>query len=266
MSGWYYAERGAQLGPVPPEDLHAKISSREIDSQTLVWRAGMTSWQEVEKVDELRSLLPASPHPPPLPISAAPTPAAASPPLLPAALPSSRTPDPASSGKPLAKRALKEISLWAFGSWLWDYLKVKFGFDQPATTTRMVVIAITVSSLMSSTIVYFIITSRKSPASHQAVPGPEKPRGTGQILIDANPWGTIQEIRGEDGRKVSLNPERTTPYLMALPAGKYQAKVEAMGGGAAKQCDLQVQPDHLAKCWLNLAPVDAKSYFRTIGW
>jgi hypothetical protein len=95
---------------------------------------------------------------------------------------------------------------------------------------------------------------------------PPVPPAAGQVRIDANPWGEVEWIRGSDGREVNLGGGRTTPFLTSLPAGDYEVQVSFPHTHASKRCGLQVRPDHLATCWLDLAPVDAGAYFKRIGW
>jgi hypothetical protein len=47
---WFYAENGQQAGPVSEADLDNLQRSGRIAGSTLVWRAGMTDWQPLEKV------------------------------------------------------------------------------------------------------------------------------------------------------------------------------------------------------------------------
>lgn len=41
---WYYAEKGAQKGPVPEAELRRLAATRAIDRETMVWTAGMDGW------------------------------------------------------------------------------------------------------------------------------------------------------------------------------------------------------------------------------
>ncbi len=54
--------------------------------------------------------------------------------------------------------------------------------------------------------------------------------------------------------------------MITLPVGSYQAQVDYPHAQASKRCDFRVEPDLVAKCWLDLAPVSAESYFQKIGW
>jgi len=64
-SSYFAAINGAQAGPFSMIDLQNRIQAGQINRQTLVWKAGMASWQAAEQVGELASLFAAVP--PPLP-------------------------------------------------------------------------------------------------------------------------------------------------------------------------------------------------------
>jgi len=59
---WYYADGGRQLGPVDDTAFQGLVTTGVIPPETLVWQAGMPSWQAYQT---LRG--PAPPPPPPAP-------------------------------------------------------------------------------------------------------------------------------------------------------------------------------------------------------
>lgn len=65
MASWFYVKEGERVGPLGREELDARIAEGEVGGETLVWRAGMSSWARASELGEL-GLLPATP-PPPLP-------------------------------------------------------------------------------------------------------------------------------------------------------------------------------------------------------
>ncbi|MGD7654475.1 MAG: GYF domain-containing protein [Verrucomicrobiales bacterium] len=50
---WYYSKDKTQLGPVPEDELKAKIASGEVTGEDMVWREGMPDWRRVAAVSEL---------------------------------------------------------------------------------------------------------------------------------------------------------------------------------------------------------------------
>lgn len=260
---WYYAHEGARKGPVSREDLELALRRGELGRGSLVWREGMSQWQSLESVEELQSLLesvpPATPPmPPPLPSQAPPPLADVESQAASGADRASRGGEgPQSTRHPRSGRVKKTMveeltksSRWLvnkIANALWDRL-----FSQPAT------ILVVISSLGAGAA--YVVWLRPSTTEVQEA------RLTGQIRIDANPWGQVDWIHGPDGTRVALPEGRTTPFTMSLPAGTYQVQVTYPNASASQRCDLQVQPERLATCWLDLAPVDAKSYFGKIGW
>lgn len=78
---WYALRRGEQLGPMPREELAARVAAAELGPRTYVWREGMEDWQRLERVSELADLLGApAPAEPPAPPVEPPAPEAAVPP------------------------------------------------------------------------------------------------------------------------------------------------------------------------------------------
>lgn len=55
---WHYTKMGLKQGPVPENELRAKIRRGEIGDTTLVWRDGMAEWLPLSQVDELKANAP----------------------------------------------------------------------------------------------------------------------------------------------------------------------------------------------------------------
>lgn len=47
---WYYADSGRQVGPVTERDVERLVKEGKITANTLVWKQGMTDWQQYGKV------------------------------------------------------------------------------------------------------------------------------------------------------------------------------------------------------------------------
>jgi membrane protease subunit (stomatin/prohibitin family) len=62
IPGWHVAEQGRSVGPLDFAALAAEIAAGRVSRETLVWRAGMASWEAASKVDALQTLFP-----PPIP-------------------------------------------------------------------------------------------------------------------------------------------------------------------------------------------------------
>ena len=57
--GWYYAKGDDQLGPISEIELKTLADSGELASTDMVWREGMSAWQQAGK---LRSIFPNDDH------------------------------------------------------------------------------------------------------------------------------------------------------------------------------------------------------------
>jgi hypothetical protein len=50
---WYYSKNASQLGPVPLEELCAKIASGEVTGADMAWTEGMPDWRPISSIPEL---------------------------------------------------------------------------------------------------------------------------------------------------------------------------------------------------------------------
>jgi GYF domain 2 len=257
---WYYAYDGARKGPVSREDLRQALIQGEIERHSLVWCEGMPQWQALESLEELQSLVeqvppPLPPEPPPLPSEPPQQPSAPF-----AAAPSDAVgPGERSDGEDQRPRAGRQRNGKAkkLGAGLVGWLAEVLG-----DALKQWLLGRPVTSLLAvSVLVVVVVYAVKNPP-----PKPELPQVSGRVLIDANPWGQVEWIHGPRGVDVDLPAGRTTPLVMSLPVGSYQARVDYPHARASERCEFQVQPDELVTCRLVLAPVDAKSYFQKIGW
>ena len=64
-TNWYYEQNGVKKGPIPKDELTKLIIDKSIDSNTLIWREGMSNWLKANETGEFSS----GDGPPPLPIS-----------------------------------------------------------------------------------------------------------------------------------------------------------------------------------------------------
>ncbi len=62
---WFYAERGAQQGPLSEEELRRRFLRGDLPGETLVWSEGMAAWASALRVAALTQTPP--PPPPPVP-------------------------------------------------------------------------------------------------------------------------------------------------------------------------------------------------------
>lgn len=54
MTEWFYSKKELQQGPVPEDELLARIRSGNIEGTDLVWKEGMADWKPVSQIPELK--------------------------------------------------------------------------------------------------------------------------------------------------------------------------------------------------------------------
>ena len=62
-SGWYYVENDARIGPVERSELERLISQGSITAQTMVWREGMSGWEEAARLPKFQNRIHRQPGP-----------------------------------------------------------------------------------------------------------------------------------------------------------------------------------------------------------
>jgi len=53
---WYYSAEGAAVGPHSADDIENLFITRQITSDTLVWRKGLAEWTPLADTDEFAHL------------------------------------------------------------------------------------------------------------------------------------------------------------------------------------------------------------------
>jgi len=56
MADWFYGKDNTQHGPVSDLEIRNLISSGEIQTETIIWREGMTEWLPLKNVQEFQAL------------------------------------------------------------------------------------------------------------------------------------------------------------------------------------------------------------------
>jgi hypothetical protein len=77
---WYYAQNNQQMGPIPEEEMKAKLRGGILVGSTLAWKEGMSDWKPVSEIPELSTVLLSAVPPLSRDLSATPT---ADPPSMP---------------------------------------------------------------------------------------------------------------------------------------------------------------------------------------
>jgi serine/threonine protein kinase len=87
---------------------------------------------------------------------------------------------------------------------------------------------------------------------------------SGNVLVDAVPWGTVMAVRSADGREHTLPSDALTPVLINLPPGSYDIMVAGPGSGSeSRQVRVEVAADGVASAPVVRFPtVTVEDYFK----
>jgi hypothetical protein len=88
---------------------------------------------------------------------------------------------------------------------------------------------------------------------------------SGQLAIDAMPWGVVKEIRSQDGNLVPLNGETQTPFVQTLLEGSYTVLVRSDSGVESTQ-QVNVVRQQLVLIRADYDLISADEYFEKSGW
>lgn len=88
---------------------------------------------------------------------------------------------------------------------------------------------------------------------------------SGQLAIDAMPWGVVKEIRNQDGNLVPLDGEAQTPFVRTLLEGSYTVLIRSDSGiESTRQVNVVRQQLVLIRADYEL--ISADEYFEKSGW
>jgi len=88
---------------------------------------------------------------------------------------------------------------------------------------------------------------------------------SGQLAIDAIPWGVVKEIRNQDGELVPLEGETQTPFVQTLVEGSYTVLIRSDSGIENTQ-DVEVQRQQMVMIRADYDLISADEYFEKSGW
>jgi hypothetical protein len=106
------------------------------------------------------------------------------------------------------------------------------------------------------------VTTEPAAPTATAVPPPT----AGTLVVDAVPWGEVVEIRAADGRVQTLAGSRSTPFLVALPAGAYTVSIRGPDGRETKSVSVSLGASATESRLIEFRRVDARAYFRRAGF
>ena len=145
-------------------------------------------------------------------------------------------------------------------------------FDRPAPHRRWFAIAAIATMLLTAAIVALWLTGTAEPVVTQ-VSAPETAGttvavetsvDTGQLLINALPWGEVTSVTNGDGAE-QLARTIATPVVLTLPEGRYKVRLANPNSRRSVVLDATVSPNAVTRCETELDRVDADAYVRGLG-
>lgn len=91
--------------------------------------------------------------------------------------------------------------------------------------------------------------------------------GEGELLVDAKPWGRIEEVLNTASNStVPLSAGSPfTPRVAVLPVGSYEVTVSHLGGSTGS-CRVDVVEGKRLTCEVRIFEADPRAYFKEYGW
>ncbi len=89
---------------------------------------------------------------------------------------------------------------------------------------------------------------------------------SGDLAIDARPWGEVTEIRNQQGEIVDLPDNRITPFRLSLIEGQYTVTVEASGSAETQSLDVAILRQESHTLVADFQTMNADEYFSKANW
>jgi predicted Ser/Thr protein kinase len=152
------------------------------------------------------------------------------------------------------------------------------GTPSPGTRRGPLIAAIAVGCVLAIALVVWLAWPRPVPPTDpattplaaadpiQPTPTVAPPAGAGMLVVDAVPWGEVVAIVDGSGRSRALEAARSTPFLVALPAGSYTVTVRAPDGRETKSVTVALAAAATQSRLVEFRRVDARAYFRRAGF
>ena len=89
---------------------------------------------------------------------------------------------------------------------------------------------------------------------------------SGQLAIDASPWGRVIEILDANQSIITLPDDTETPFVHTLPEGTYSVRVIGGDSDNSQLLTLSVKRQSLVSERVEFGEISAQSYFEKSGW
>jgi serine/threonine-protein kinase len=91
------------------------------------------------------------------------------------------------------------------------------------------------------------------------------PVETGQLLVNALPWGEVTSVQNAAGEERLTNGSMETPALLSLPTGDYKVRLTNPNSSRSVVLDATVRANALSRLETELDRIDAAAYVDAIG-
>ena len=88
---------------------------------------------------------------------------------------------------------------------------------------------------------------------------------TGQLVINALPWGEVTSVTDSAGTERLKGGRVETPLMLSLPAGEYKVRLSNPNSKKNVVVDASVKPNEISRCEAELDRIDADAYVAGIG-
>lgn len=135
---------------------------------------------------------------------------------------------------------------------------------------RLRVTAVTVLALLLFGVVSWSIVRSPEPDPAPLQPPVEDartdPGELGVLIIDALPWARVTRLQAGDGKEVTVQGDRFTPFPIELPVGRYTVELSQPGRQEVETCVVEVTASSTARCGPRVARLEVDEFFKETGW
>jgi len=89
---------------------------------------------------------------------------------------------------------------------------------------------------------------------------------SGQMAIDATPWGEVIGIVDARGKAIELPENTITPLVVTVPEGSYRIQVRGSNPNLSQTLNVTVKRQSLKLARVAFDQLDANSYFEKSDW
>jgi hypothetical protein len=97
-------------------------------------------------------------------------------------------------------------------------------------------------------------------------PAKAVPLERGELLCNALPWAIVEAVLDDNHQPIALPADASTPFVLALPAGKYTVTLRNPIAGKSVQVVASVEANKRSRAEASFAASSVQGYFARAGW